>query len=217
MDPKLQASFIPKRPLMEGGPMLRPSAGKDINIFFFVSVVIFVISLLLAGGVFLLNYYENSQIDKAVQTLAEIPKKYPLQQMQDLTRLDTRIETTKAILKKHLAISGVLNLLGQVTSKNVRFTDFKYDDTAGVSNSRVAPTISLKGQAKSFNSVAFQSDLMRANTFFKNPIFSGLHADDKGSIVFSIDGTLDPAVSLYSATLPQSTTVATTTTTLFSH
>lgn len=206
MDPKLQASFIPKRPLIEGGPSLLSSRSGNVNIFFFITVALFVISLLIAGGLFALNFYENSQISKAISTLADIPKKYPYQQMLDLTRLDNRIETTKTILKRHLAVSSVFNVLSQATIKNVQFTDFKYDDTAGVKNPLAAPTFSLNGIAKSYNSVAFQSDIMRQNANFKNPIFTNLHLDDKGNVGFSIDGSFDPSVTLYSSTLAQNTT-----------
>ena len=66
-----------------------------------------------------------------------------------------------------LIVSKFFEFLGQVTYKNVYFSNFSY-----VSADNGDPIISMEGSALSFNSLVLQSELFRDNKNVKNPVFS---------------------------------------------
>ena len=55
----------------------------------------------------------------------------------------------------------------------------------------------MTGQAKSFNSVALQSDVFGTERSFKDPIFSNFSLNERGDVIFNFQTTVDPKLLLY--------------------
>lgn len=189
MDPRFQQSaFIPKAPATQS-PL---KTHKPVNLFSLLSIVVFIISVGLTGGVFFLARIEANRVKEKTAKLEALNKDVKADgTIPDLLRLDTRIETAKRILGKHIALSQVLAVVEAVTSQNVQYATLDIGFKSNV------PTIAVTGKARSLNSVAFQSDLLRSkNDQFANPIFSNLNLDAKGAS-FSVDVIVDSDVPLY--------------------
>ena len=123
-------------------------------------------------------------------------KAFEVQTIEEYIRLDTRIDTARLLLANHIAFSNLLDYLNQFTLKTVRYIDFKYDINAeGMAN------VTMTGQAKNYNSVAYQSEVFGKNKNLKNPIFSNLDLNEKGDVTFSFNTQLDPAFLSYTRTL----------------
>ncbi len=197
MDPRLQSSFIPKKPLMEhSAASVRPV--QKASLFLVIAIVVFVIMIGLAGAVYFYNSYLGQKIVTLQQEIAATQQKYLAanSSFDKYARLDLRIQTANEILANHFAVSSVFSLLEKDTVKNVRFNSFTFSIT-GTST----PLISMAGQAKSFNSISVQSDVFRQDPSIKNPVFSGVGLDDKGNVSFHVDAALSPSVLFYTNAL----------------
>ena len=61
----------------------------------------------------------------------------------------------------------------------------------------------LEGEARSYSSVALQSDIFGDNKYLKNPIFSNLGLAKSGDVTFNLELNLDPSVMLYKESIKQ--------------
>lgn len=200
MDPRLQSSFIPKKPLTED--RVYRSSGRT-SVFLVVSIIIFIVALAGSFGVFFLNQYQERIIATKDKDLLKTQDDLSGNLIKDLGRLDQRIEASDALLKQHISVSSVFKLLQELTAKSIRFNDLNY--------SIVPPDtikLTLKGEGRSFNAVSFQSDVFRASQSLKNPLFSDVRLDDKGAVLFSIETGVDPALVLYKNNFTRATSTA---------
>lgn len=190
MDPRFQQSaFIPKTPATQSS--IKRSA--PINVFSLIATIVFIVSLGLGGAVFFLNRLELKKIAEKSQQLDVRNQELKADgTVPDLLRLDSRIQTAKEILNKHIALSAIFSLLEDSVSKNVRF------DALDIAFKGDVGTLAIKGQGKTLNSVAFQSDVLRQRkNEFINPIFSGIDLDEKNNVNFAIDVSVDSKIPLY--------------------
>ncbi len=183
VESKFQTSFIPKKPLDTTSDR---SSRQSPSLLRLISILIFIISLILWGGVFLYKSYLQSRISNATSSLKAGEKEFDPKTVTVLSRLNDRLNSAGGLLGSHLASSKIFDQLQTSTLKTVRFTDFGL--AYGVNNTL---TLSLKGQALSYADVAAQSDALDANPIFKNPIFSNLDLDSTGKVSFSVVTTLD--------------------------
>lgn len=186
MDPQVATSFIPKEALT-----VERERGS-IGLFMLITLFLFVVSLLAAGGVVAYTQVLN-------KTLADNKAQLEIQKgafdpatIADLMRLDSRIEQSKQLLSKHVAPSAIFDLLSQDTLINVQFTsfDYKYDDTGAVS-------ITMDGAADSFATIALQSDAFGKSSALKDVIFSKISIDTHGRVNFTVNASVDPSFISY--------------------
>jgi len=198
MDPQTQASFIPKKPLDAG---LRRRGG--FGLLFLIAFLIFIASLVAAGSAFAFQQYLQSQLASAQASLQNSESAYDTSAIDELQRLDDRINQAQILLQKHVAATGIFNFLASQTLANVAWGGFNYavqaDGTA---------KINLNGTADSFSTVALQSDQFNNNKLLKDVVFSGISAGSTGGIAFNVSATVDPSVILYSNVLGLSASVA---------
>jgi hypothetical protein len=189
MDPRVQTSFIPKKPLNTGGvPIQRP-----INLFLVISGVLFVASLSLTGFAY---FYNKQLVAKKAELDAELVRRQKELRPNDvayLRRLDQRLSMAAEVISKHAAFSNIFTFLEEATSQNVRFNKMS------VVSSPTESKMTLSGSARSINSVAYQSDIFRGEKASINPIFKGLKLNEKGTFSFSVDMSIDPKLVLYSS------------------
>lgn len=189
MDPRLQTSFIPKNPLVEGGR--RSASGpRTVSIFFLGSMSVFIVSLSIFAFFFFFNMYIEKDIESKNAQLRK-DMDFPANTVNELARLDLRIKTSEDILKNHIASSAIFKLFESLTTKKTQLTRMQYTGEGG--NIRV----SLAGISSTINALAFQSDLVRANNSILGPIFSDIHTDDKGNEGFTLDATLQASLVSY--------------------
>ncbi len=189
MDPRVQTSFIPKKPLNSGGvPVQRP-----INLFLVIAGVIFIASLSLTGFAF---FYNKQLVAKKAELDAELVRRQKELRPNDvayLKKLDQRLAMAAEVIAKHVAFSNVFMFLEEAASQNVRFSKMS------IVSSPTESKLTLSGVARAINTVAYQSDIFRGEKASINPIFKGLKLNDKGVFTFSVDMSVDPKLVLYSS------------------
>lgn len=198
MDPQVQASFIPKKSLDANA-----SRGAGVGLLFLLALLVFIASVVAAGGSFLYQQYLSKTLSDKKASLNLAQGAYEPGTIQDLARMDQRITAAKTLLSKHVAPSAIFAFLGAQTLEKVYFSSFSF--TLGGDGSA---KITLSGTADSFSTVALQSDQFGSNKVLKDVIFSGIAVDAKGSVSFSVSATVDPSVISYAVTLQQTSATA---------
>jgi hypothetical protein len=194
MDPQVSPSFIPKKSLETISA--RPS-GRGTGLLLLISVLIFVASVIAAGGVFAYDKLLNQSISSKSASLQLNQKAYDPSVIQELSRVDSRINEAKKLLTSHVAPSAIFALLSQQTLEKVQFINYGY--TLGADGSA---KITLTGLADSFSTVALQSDQFGASKILKDVVFSGVTADSaSGKVGFSVSASVDSSLIIYANAL----------------
>ncbi|MDQ5901320.1 MAG: hypothetical protein QG580_35 [Patescibacteria group bacterium] len=189
MDKEFQTSFIPKKTIVESPKRVR-SGGGIINL---ISFIVFVASLLSAGGAYLYRNSVESDIAEFKRSLQIAKNQFEPSLIEELQVLDKRLNAATTILNKHVAVSPIFVLLQDITLPTVRYSDFTYE----IDSSTSLVNIEMKGEAKGYNFIALQADLFSDNKFIKNPIFSDFILDQTGNIDFNLSFSVDKSLISY--------------------
>lgn len=186
MPDRVTTSFIPKESLMQDRTP-RPARRSPFVFLNVIGVGILVATVLGSLGVFGLKTYTEQSIASKKVSLDRQRAAFEPATIEELLRLDKRLESSGALLKSHTAVTLIFDDLETRTGENVRFKSFKYE-SAGQDRY----VVSMNGVAKSFNAVAIQSDSFGKSAIIKDPIFSNLNLDQGGDVVFDFTGVIDP-------------------------
>lgn len=202
MDTKFQTSFIPKKPILMDQKVVHH--GSTTSIFMFISVLVFIFSI--AGAVFSL-IWKDVLIKQQTQYAIDLKKaesRFDIATIEKLKKASVKIETATQLLKNHLAVSEIFNIISLLTADGIRFTSFEFSPST-VSNdpnnteSSNGIKISMKGVGSSFSAIAWQSDVFGKSAKFgtnkvvKNPILTDLQLDPlTGNVAFSFTAEINP-------------------------
>lgn len=187
MEPKVQTSFIPKKSLAESAA----PRSRGVSILMLLGVAVFLITILLAGGVFLYERFLEGSIESKDASLQKARAAFEPALIEDLKRMSARMSLARGVLNSHLAPSTIFTLLEEATLRTVRFRTFTYTLVGEKAS------IAMHGEARSFGDVAIQSDTFANTRRLRDPIFSNLNLDSNGNITFNFAGTVDPGLILY--------------------
>ena len=191
MDSKIKASFIPDKSLSKRSTKTLTSAGGIGDLLMLLSVVILAAMIALAAGVFLYDRFLASNVVKKEAQLARSREAFDPVLIQNLIRLDNRLNAASDILVRHLAPSEVFALLQSFTLQSISYKSLTYNiGEDGIIH------ISLTGDAQSVNGVALQSSVFGENSAIVNPIFSDLNLTATG-VSFDMSAILDPLALQY--------------------
>ena len=199
MEPKFQTSFIPKKPILA---TTSGSMKKSVDFFMVIAVVIFLGSIVLSAGVYTYKFLLEKNMQSLQDSLAKSKDQFDPNFIVYINRLNTRIETSKMLLKQHVSASAIFGFIGDHTLKSISYTDFSY--TYGTDGTI---KVVMKGIAPNYESIALQSEEFgKQNQYIKSPIFSDLNPDLNGNVVFTLTALLDNNLISYAKTiLPGST------------
>ncbi len=186
MDTKPQSSFIPKKP-SESGALSRSG-----GLFPFLADMLFVVALLASVAVFAYDKYLSSEIAKMDVDLSAARTAIQPELINQLVRSDKRIISANTLVDSHVTISSLFELLQSITLQNLQFTSFSFGSGEGGSLS-----ITMKGEARTYATVALQAKIFNDNENFINPQFSNLDLNDKGDVVFAFKSQINPKIISY--------------------
>jgi hypothetical protein len=188
MEVKMQTSFIPKKPIVESRP-----EGSGVSLFLLLSIIVFIVSLALAGLVFVYQNNLKNKIADSQKSLKEVRDTYiregTEQTIQDLIRLDDRIEESKNLLAKHIAVTPLFILLQEFTIKNVQFKTMKftYVDDKNIK-------LELTGIAKNYDALSKQADSfgdVKLRDKISQPVVSGFTLNNDGTVSFNFSAMVN--------------------------
>jgi hypothetical protein len=176
-----ETSFIPKKTIPKTA-----EKGGTISFFLLISVIIFITSIAILGGTFLYKGFLVKGLEESASILEKEKGGFKPALIEELTRLDARIESTKIVLNKHLNLPALFEFLEENTLKSIQFETFDY-----IFKSEDSITINTKGIARNYASVALQSDIFGDSKYIQNPIFSKLNVNRQGSVTFNFTASID--------------------------
>ncbi|HEV3244873.1 MAG TPA: PilN domain-containing protein [Candidatus Paceibacterota bacterium] len=189
MDSSTQPTFLPHEAVTTV-PARRAGGGLS-ELLLLVSIILFIVSAALAGGVFLYDQYlQNSNASKLSQ-LQSAQAAFDPALVQQLTRLDSRMSSAESLLSAHLAPSQFFSMLDQSTVQDVSFTSLSYNAT----NPRQV-TLTMTGVAGSVNAIALQAEVFSQSGVITNPIFSNIDAEQDG-VHFNFTALVNPSALSY--------------------
>ncbi len=195
MDPTVSTSFIPKKNFDTGSSRSGGSSGTGLLVL--LAILVFVASLVAAGGIFAYQKLLTKSIADKSASLKANEEAYNLAVIQELVRADSRINEAEVLLNKHVAPSEIFSFLSLQTLEKVQFTSFEYSLKADGTTD-----MSLKGLADSFSTIALQSDQFGASKILKDVVFSDVNLDSStGKVTFSVKATVAPSLILYTNAL----------------
>ena len=178
------------------------------SLFMTLAVFLFIASLASAGGMyFWKSVLLSSQEGYKIQ-LAEREKQFNADLIEELKRQNVKIDLAKGLLKNHMAMSQIFDIVGRLTIESVRFLSM--DVSSGVEPGE-GVKVSMKGYGTSFSAVAFQSDVLGQleeyglRKIVKNPILSDPALDGNGTVSFGFSATIDPVNLSYEKSIAPAT------------
>lgn len=194
MEPKFQTSFIPKKPIVsqEGSGI---KIIRSTNIFSVVATVMFLVTVIISGGLFVYQRVLSGQIDQGKKEVVAAEGAIEQEKIKELIDANSRIISSKKLLDNHIASSRILLRLQDITIKRMRFNELTYKNTDKEIN------LNIKGEVLTYNALAQQEVIFRQSEFFKNPLFSGLSLTENGTVSIEFSATIDPALISYKKTL----------------
>src|SRR3989344_2394097 len=184
MEPAGQPSFIP-HDAGESKAARRSSEGGLWDLLLMLGIVALAVSCALAAGVFLYQQYLKTSINRSLDRLREAREQFDPSLVNQLTRLDNRMQSADDLLATHLAPSAFFSVLDQITAQTVPYQGLEME----VNDPRRI-TLKMSGVARSVNSIAFQADLLRKSGVFTSPIFSNLDRQKDG-VHFALNAFID--------------------------
>lgn len=194
MEPNFQTSFIPKKPIV------RDTIRTPHTIGLLTVVAIFILFTVAAGtgALFFYKQIQTKKIASMKNNLDLAKSRFEPAKIEELQRLDKRLNASNKILSKHIAITPIFQGLQAITMKSVRFTKFSY--TIGEEkNAKI--NVKMSGITLGYSFLALQSDLFAQNKNFIDPVFSNLALNEAGNVTFDLDFSVDPSFVDYKTML----------------
>lgn len=196
MDKEFQTSFVPKKPAVPKEVRRAPKGAGGI--FNLIALIVFIASILIAGGAFFYRSSLAAKVEEYKTSLERARNAFEPSLLTELQVLDKRMMAATDILDNHIAVSPIFELLGDITLPTVRYSDFSYEFNPDNKN---LVDVKLTGEAKGYNYIALQADLFGDNKFIRNPIFSDFALDQEGNVDFTLTFSVDRTLVLYESFL----------------
>jgi hypothetical protein len=200
METKYQTSFIPKKPV---ATVEQKKSSSGISLFMLISIILFLVSLGLAGYIFLQKNILIQNITSDQDTITKNKGNFTsdTNTIESLVELNSRINVAKVLLGQHIAVSPIFNFIQQATLKSVRFNDFTFTYVGKNSSGGNKISILMDGKARDWPTVASQADefgLPDWKNIISEPKISNLSQNPDNTISFQFSAYVSPDFLLYS-------------------
>lgn len=190
MDNRLQATFMPRQVPGANDAYVRPKGPP--NFLMGIALILLLLTGAAWGGLHFFKGHTVKQNDAMKAQIQEAIENFDPELTRELTVLKARLDAGKTLINGHVSFSRFLNLLAANTVQTIQFNSLMYtQDEAG------QITLDMKGRSRSYNAIAFQSDVFSRVPEIVTPVFSGLVLDDKGVISFNVKAGIDPKAVSY--------------------
>ena len=194
MEPTMPTSFIPKRPVSADALVIRKSSRHSVGLLSLITTVIVIATIASFVGVYLYTIALSKQKATLAASVDETKNGIGTDFLTDMKRLNARIEGVKMLLQSHVVISPIFAALQTTTLRSVQFKTFSYAFVTDPGTKQQMVEVDLSGTAKSYATIALQSDAFSQSPLIKNPVFSNLTVDDKnGNVNFKLTFTVSPS------------------------
>jgi hypothetical protein len=181
MEQEFRTTFIPKKPVVAQSASSSNPVGRPVGLLFVISLIIFVVTVGLAGAAYAYQSYSKNELEQYKISLDRVQKNLDTNVIKEFTVMDKRLRNAETLLNQHTVINPVFQVLGTSTLPAVRFTklELSYDETGNV-------IVAMSGESDGYRSIALQSQALSKNSNLKNTIFSNFIVTPKGRVSFDM-------------------------------
>lgn len=192
MQPTFQTSFIPKKPIVtDANSGSSSGVVRETNVLSLVATIVFVVTLLVSGGIFGYKIILHKQIAQADADINTARSAFQVDKIKELIDANDRIMSSKVLLERHVTLSKLLYLFQDLTVKRLRLLKLTYSNKAGV------PTVSVQAEALSYNALADQSNIFAQSDYLKNNQFFNFILGENGNVKVDFVSAVDTSLISY--------------------
>ena len=190
MEQEFRTTFIPKKPIVPQPASSVGAVSKPVGIIFTISLIIFIVSLCIGGGVYLYKSYLEKQVAELSSSLEALQRNIDPNVIKEFTVMDKRLKNSEVLINQHAVLSPLFTVLRTTTLPTVRYTklDMTFSDNRDLQ-------ITMSGESDGYRSIALQSQALAKNANLKNTIFSNFVVTPKGRVAFDVSFMI-PATDL---------------------
>jgi len=192
-----KTSFIPQKSVAEEKASNKPQKRRG-GLFSTGAVVIFILAIVLAGGVFAYKKILEQRLVSKSDSLERAKGAFEPKLIDELVRVDRRIESSKELLNSHVVLSPLLDFLEDATLRNVKLEEMFFDlEEEGKIRLRLA------GEASSYASIVLQAESFGQSRFLKDQLFSDFDLNQLGNVNFDFTAIVDKGLVNFKSNLDQ--------------
>ena len=179
----IKSSFIPKKEMKK--KQVRRS-GSGVNVFFLMSLIIFLSTVIGAAGMYFWKIGLEKSIKSETEKFRQLEEHYGIETFRQLIHLDRRITVGNNLLNKHYSIEPIFRFLEKNTIPDIVYTDM---DLKEVDNNI---EVSFKGNANEFADIVRQKDIYTLNPNIKEFMFINItRSKENKSAIFDMSFKVD--------------------------
>lgn len=181
METEFRTTFIPKKPIVPQSTQTQIPVSKPVGIFFVVAVIIFVMSLIIAGSAYGYKAYLQKDVADLSNQLTIVQRNLDPNTIKEFTVMDKRLRNSETLLNQHIVTSPLFSVLGATTLPTVRYTkmDMSFNEAGDLA-------VTMSGESDGYRSIALQSQALAQNATLNDTIFSNFTVTPKGRVSFDV-------------------------------
>lgn len=192
MPPKFQSSFIPKGPVASAGiPNTRIKAPVQRDLLSIISKWFFGISVVMAVVATGYKFYLDYSIDNMTIAIEEARAQIAGDALDELTSLNDRMVSAENLIKNHRIATPLFASIEDLTPRGVRLTEFNFE------MGDKGPEVSWSGESNSYANLSRHAEAVYADKNFKDPSFSDIKLNERGSVTFSFKASINREILSY--------------------
>lgn len=172
-------SFIPKRAQIDEG-YSRPAFAS----LTFFGILLFIVSLVLAAGVYIYKKSANSNIKKLLAEVEKQKEEFEPALINELVSTATAIKAAKEVISGHRVASPVFDILEKNILKEVELTGFR----------ETAEGLTIDGEALGLRKLVEQTIVLRQDPRVRTLTLQKINPAEGGKILFTIEVLLNSDV-----------------------
>ena len=181
METEFRTTFIPKKPIVPQSTQTQIPVSKPVGIFFVIAVIIFVMSLIIAGSAYGYKAYLQKDVADLSNQLTIVQRNLDPNTIEEFTVMDKRLRNSETLLNQHIVTSPLFSVLGATTLPTVRYTkmDMSFNEAGDLA-------VTMSGESDGYRSIALQSQALAQNATLNDTIFSNFTVTPKGRVSFDV-------------------------------
>lgn len=191
-------SFIPKKSLIEP----KKPKGSGVGIVTFLAIIILVGTIIASVLAYVYSGKLKTDVETKKNSLVKAQGAFEPTIIENLKRLDKRIEVANQVLDNHITVSPIIvNVLNANTLRKVQYTKFSHILNGEGKSAKIQ--VKLSGKAESLPYVALQSKKLSEVRYVGNPIFSDIVTAKDNTVTFNLVFDIKPDLIIFSNLVDQ--------------
>ena len=174
----IKSSFIPKKEIKE---KKIASRGVRINIFFIISLIIFLSTIIGAVGMYFWKTSLEETIKMNTENFRKAEEKLEIEKFKVFLKFDKRINVAKDLLSKHYYITPIFKFLERYTLPDIYYTDMDLKESDDYIE------LNFSGVANQFSDIVLQKDIYTKNPNIEDFMFMNINTSkETGKKIFDM-------------------------------